>query len=269
MKVLIAGAGIGGLVTALKLHHVGIDSEVFEQGDQIRELGVGVNLLPHAVVELDELGLLDDLAAMAVRTQELFYTHRLGQEIQRRPCGTDAGFRIPQFSVHRGRLQGLLYRAVTERLGADAVHTGHRLVDFDQDAQGVHAHFVDRNGDALEPAHGDLLIGADGIHSAVRAKFYPDEGPPRWNGLMMWRGATEWPEFGTGRSMIIAGGRDKLVIYPIADGAQPGTKLTNWAICVTAGEAGSPPPTRQEWSQSADPSAFEEYFDRFRLPLVD
>ncbi|HEV7648134.1 MAG TPA: flavin-dependent oxidoreductase [Actinophytocola sp.] len=269
MKVLIAGAGIGGLVTALRLHHAGIESEVFEQGEQIKELGVGVNLLPHAVAELAELGLLDEIAATAIRTHELFYTHRLGQEVWHRPCGTAAGFRIPQFSVHRGRLQGLLYRAVTERLGADAVHTGHRLVGFDQDAQGVRARFADHDGDALDQAHGDVLVGADGIHSAVRATFYPDEGPPRWNGVLMWRGATEWPEFGTGRSMIIAGGKDKLVVYPVAEGSKPGTKLTNWAICVTKGEPGMPPPSRQEWSKPADPSMFEQYFDRFQLPGID
>jgi 2-polyprenyl-6-methoxyphenol hydroxylase-like FAD-dependent oxidoreductase len=269
MKVLIAGAGIGGLVTALRLHHVGIDCEVFEQNETIRELGVGVNVLPHAVAELAELGLLDDLAATAIRTQELFYTHRLGQEVWHKPCGTAAGFRIPQFSVHRGRLQGLLYRAVTDRLGAGAVHTGHRLTGFDQDARGVDARFSDHDGNALAQAHGDVLVGADGIHSAVRATFYPDEGPPRWNGVIMWRGATEWPEFGTGRSMIIAGGRDKLVLYPIAEGSKPGTKLTNWAFCVTAGDAGTPPPSRQDWAKPSDPSAFAHYFDRFHLDAVD
>ena len=269
MKVLIAGAGIGGLVTALRLHHVGIDCEVFEQNEQIRELGVGVNLLPQAVAELAELGLLDDLAATAIRTHELFYTHRLGQEVWHRLCGTEAGFRIPQFSVHRGRLQGLLHHAVTERLGAGAVHTGHRLTGFDQDTRGVDALFSDHDGNSLASAHGDVLVGADGIHSAAREVFYPDEGPPRWNGVIMWRGATEWPEFGTGRSMIIAGGRDKLVIYPIAEGSKPGTKLTNWAICVTAGDAGTPPPSRQDWAKPSDPSAFAEYFDRFHLDAVD
>jgi 5-methylphenazine-1-carboxylate 1-monooxygenase len=269
MKVLIAGAGIGGLVTALRLHHVGIESEVFEQGERIRELGVGVNVLPHAIAELEELGLLEQLAATAIRTHELTYAHRLGQPVWHRLCGTEAGFRVPQFSVHRGRLQGLLYRAVTDRLGEGAVHTGHRLVGFEQDDGTVTARFADRDGNALDPVRGDVLVGADGIHSTVREVFYPDEGPPRWNGVMMWRGATEWPAFGTGRSMIIAGGKDKLVIYPIAEGGEPGTTLTNWAVCVTSGDAGSAPPSRQDWSKRIEPASIEQYLGRFHLDAID
>jgi 2-polyprenyl-6-methoxyphenol hydroxylase-like FAD-dependent oxidoreductase len=264
MKVLITGAGIGGLVTALRLHQAGIDCELHEQSERIRELGVGINLLPHAVAELAELGLLDAIAAAAVRTKELYYTHRRGPVISHRPCGTDAGFTIPQFSMHRGRLQGVLHRAVTERLGGGAVRTGHRLTGFDQDDDGVRAEFADGTR-----AHGDLLVGADGIHSAVRAALFPDEGPPRWNGSMMWRGATEWPDFGSGRTMIVAGGADKFVVYPIGPGATSGTKLTNWAMCITCGDAGSPPPARQEWSKLAEPAAYERYVDRFHLPAVD
>ncbi len=263
MRVLIAGAGIGGLVAALRLHHAGIDCEIHEQHDGIRELGVGINLLPHAVAELAEMGLLDAIAAAAIRTEELAYAHRRGPVIRRRPCGTAAGFRVPQFSIHRGRLQGLLYRAVEERLGAGTVRTGHRLTGFDQDPGGVHARFADGSA-----AHGDVLVGADGIHSAVRATFFPGEGEPRWNGVLMWRGATEWPAFGTGRSMIVAGGADKIVVYPIAEGSA-GTKLTNWAVGITCGAAGSPPPARQEWSKTVDPAAYEGYLDRFHLPDVD
>jgi 2-polyprenyl-6-methoxyphenol hydroxylase-like FAD-dependent oxidoreductase len=264
MKVLIAGAGIGGLITALRLHQVGIECEVYEQNDGIRELGVGINLLPQAIAELDDLGLVDALAEVAIHTQELTYAHRLGQRVWHKPCGLDAGFKFPQLSAHRGRLQGVLYRAVAERMGAGTVRTGHRVVGFDQDADGVRVRFADH-----EPARGDVLVGADGIHSAVRAAFYPDEGPPRWNGVMMWRGATEWPEFGTGRSMIIAGGRDKMVAYPIGEGSRPGTKLTNWALCVTSGDAGTAPPSRQDWAKRVEPASIEEHFARFSLPEID
>jgi 5-methylphenazine-1-carboxylate 1-monooxygenase len=270
MRIVIVGAGIGGLSTALRLHHEGIDCEVYEQSEQARELGVGINLLPHAVKELAVVGLLDRLGEVGIRTHELMYAHRLGHEILRRPCGTNAGFTFPQISLHRGRLQGVLLRAVRERLGAGAVRTGHRLVGFEQDAEGVRARFVDRHGDALDPAHGDVLVAADGIHSTVRSILFPAEGPPRWNGVMMWRGATDWPEFGSGRSMIIAGGTAaKLVVYPIAEGQLPGTKLTNWAICVLTGQPGDPPPQRQEWSRPADPIELQRHVGRFRMPLVD
>ena len=137
MRVVVVGAGIGGLTTALRLHHEGIGCRVFEQGDQIRELGVGLNILPYAVKDLAELGLLERLAEASIRTKELLYLHRLGPEIMRRPCGTDAGFTFPQLSFHRGRLQGVLLRAVRERLGPDTVRPGHRLVGYEQDADGV------------------------------------------------------------------------------------------------------------------------------------
>jgi 5-methylphenazine-1-carboxylate 1-monooxygenase len=265
MKIVIVGAGIGGLVAALRLHRAGIDCTVYEQADQIRELGVGINLLPHAVKELAALDLRDRLADVAIRTDELRYTHRLGQEILRRPCGAAAGFSFPQFSIHRGRLQTVLLRAVRERLGPGAVRTGHRLVGFEQDADGVLARFADRL-----PARGDVLVGADGIHSTVRSRMFPGEGPPRWNGVTIWRGATDWPEYDGGSSMVIAGGqRAKLVVYPIADGQQPGTKLTNWAICVPTGRAGDPPPDRQDWSRPAEPADLHRLIDRFRLPYLD
>jgi 2-polyprenyl-6-methoxyphenol hydroxylase-like FAD-dependent oxidoreductase len=266
MKIIIVGAGIGGLITALRLHHEGVDCEVYEQGEQIRELGIGINVLPHAVKELAALGLLDRLDEVAIRTRELCYAHRLGHEILRKPCGTDAGFTVPQFSLHRGRLQGVLLRAVRERLGADAVRLGHRLVGFGQDAGEVRARFSHKQ----EPVRGDVLVAADGIHSTVRSILFPDEGPPRWNGVMMWRGAAEWPEFGTGRSVLVAGGTAaKLVVYPIAEGSSPGTKLTNWAVCILTGQDGDPPPARQDWSRRGDRAELARHVDRFRTPLLD
>ena len=132
MKVIIAGAGVGGLVMALLLHARGIDCEIYEQADAVRELGVGINTLPHAIKELAELGLLERLDAVAIRTYELFYTNRFGQEIWREPRGLDAGYDVPQFSIHRGRLQGVIYQAVRARLGESRIHLGCRLGSFTQ-----------------------------------------------------------------------------------------------------------------------------------------
>ena len=270
MKALIVGGGIAGHIAALYLHEKGIDSEIYEQTDGIRELGVGINALPHAVAELAELGLLQRLDEVAIRTHELIYTNRQGQQVWRSECGLAAGYDVPQFSIHRGRLQGVLHRAVVERMGAATVHTGHRLVAFDQDADGVTAQFADRDGHLIGSARGDVLLAADGIHSAVRATLFPEEGPPRWNGVMMWRGATDWPQFLTGRSMIIAGGTAaKLVLYPIAEGATPGTRLTNWAMCVRSGEAGSPPPRREDWSRVGHHADLAPVLEMFNIPEVD
>jgi 5-methylphenazine-1-carboxylate 1-monooxygenase len=270
MKVIIAGAGVGGLVTALMLHARGIDCEVFEQADAVRELGVGINTLPHAIKELAELGLLDRLDAVAIRTYELFYTNRLGQEIWREPRGLDAGYDIPQFSIHRGRLHGVIYQAVRARLGESRIHLNCRLQSFTQDDGGVTAYFFDRHGSHRHTARGDVLIGADGIHSLVREKLFPDEGPPRWNGLMLWRGAIDWPAFLTGRSMVVAGGlAAKLVIYPIAEGSRADKRLTNWAVVGRVGDPSMPIPQKQDWSR---PGRFEDlmpHLRRFRIPYVD
>src|SRR5689334_25349694 len=167
MKVIIVGGGIGGLTTALMLHARGIDCEVYEQSDAVRELGVGINTLPHAIKELAELGLLDRLDAVGIRTYELFYTNRFGQEIWRELRGTDAGYDVPQFSIHRGRLQAVIWQAVRARLGESRIHTGHRLAAYSQDESGVHAYFFDRNGQHRANARGDVLIGARGIYSRV------------------------------------------------------------------------------------------------------
>ena len=269
MKVIIVGGGIGGLTTALMLHARGIDCELFEQAEGIRELGVGINTLPHAIKELQQLGLLERLDAVAIRTHELIYTNRFGQEIWREPRGIDAGYDVPQFSVHRGRLQGVIHQAVRSRLGESRLHTGHRLGGFAQDESGVTAWFFDRNGSHRRTAKGDVLIGADGIHSYVRGTLYPNEGPARWNGSMLWRGALDWPKFLTGRSMVIAGGMAaKLVVYPIGEGAREDRPLTNWAVLVKVGEGGVPP-GKEDWSR---PGRFEDlmpHVQRFRIPYVD
>jgi 2-polyprenyl-6-methoxyphenol hydroxylase-like FAD-dependent oxidoreductase len=272
MHVLIVGGGIGGLATALSLHDVGIPCTVFEQVRDLRELGVGINTLPHAIKELAALGLLPALDRAGIRTRELIYANRFGQVVWRELRGTDAGFDTPQFSIHRGRLHGVLLEAVRMRLGADAVRTGCRLVSFAETGSGVVARFERREAaDAFE-AVGDVLVGADGIHSTVRAAFYPDEGPPVWNGMMLWRGAADWPVYRDGRTMVIAGGMgQKFVFYPIhADPSDPHRRLTNWAVMARIGDGAGLPPRREDWNREGRPDEVEPFVrDRFRLDFVD
>lgn len=271
MTVLIAGGGIGGLTLALMLHARGIKSVVFEQAPEIREVGVGINTLPHAIKELAALGLLPALDAIAVRTKELIYINRLGQEVWRETRGTDAGFEYPQLSVHRGRLQKVIYDALVEKLGPDSVRTGLRLSGFLQDEGGVTAHFVDsRYGAVSETVRGDVLIAADGIHSVARNHFYPKEGPPSWQGVMLWRGATDWPQFLTGRSMYIGGGMGaKLALYPIAPGSSATTRLTNWAIAIRMADGAITPPPKDSWSRVGRMDEVVPYARRFKVPGVD
>src|SRR3569832_321785 len=269
MKAIIVGGGVGGLTTAVMLHARGIDCEVFEQADTIRELGVGINTLPNAIKELAQDGLLERLDAVAIRTYELFYAYRFGQIVWHELRGTDAGFDVPQFAIHRGRLQNVIYQAARARLGETKVHAGCRLGSFTQDESGVTAYFFDRCGSHRSTVRGDVLIGADGIHSFVRAQLYPNEGPAHWNGTMLWRGATDWPQFMTGRSMIIAGGMEaKFVLYPIAAGSAPDRRLTNWAVMAKVSEGGVPP-RKEDWSRPGRWDDLRPYVQRFKLPFVD
>jgi len=234
-EVMIAGAGIGGLSLALSLHELGIPCRIFESVRVLRPLGVGINLLPHAVRELDALGLLPALRSAGVACRRLSYYTKRGEEIWSEPRGLEAGYRWPQISVHRGKLQQLLLEAVVDRLGADRVHLAHSLSGFAAGGESgqITASFdvADRSSAGSEVARtprsvaGQLLVGADGIHSAVRRQLYPDEGPLCWNGAVLWRGTAEADVLLDGTSMIMAGhARQKFVCYPIGpprDGAQP------------------------------------------------
>jgi 5-methylphenazine-1-carboxylate 1-monooxygenase len=274
MKVLVVGGGIGGFATALSLHAAGVECEVFEQSRSIRELGVGINLLPHASRELAGLGLLDAVDRVAVRTHELIYANRFGQQVWREPRGLDAGYDYPQLSVHRGRLLGVLHQAARARIGGDRIHPGHRLRGFARDDRGVTATLVRRDGAGeLVSARGDLLVAADGIHSTVRRALHPDEGPPRWNGMLMWRGAVAHPPFLTGRSMVVAGGGGKarLVLYPIPNPTGgPATTLLNWVVAAEVGDGARPPPRREDWDRRGRLDELLPHVEGvFRLPIVD
>jgi len=176
MTVLIAGGGIGGLTLALSLHQIGVPAKVFESVFELKPVGVGINLLPHAVRELIELGLLNQLDASGVRTRELAYFSKHGKPIWSEPRGVEAGYKWPQFSIHRGTLQQILLDAATERLGAENILTSHHLCDWSETASGVgvRADFIDKaTGQPAGSHDGALLIAADGIHSAIREKLYP------------------------------------------------------------------------------------------------
>ena len=270
LNILVVGAGPAGLTAALHLHRRGFGVTVFESVQTIRPLGVGLNLLPHAVRELTILGLDQKLAAISIPTAELSYHNKFGQLIWREPRGLSAGYLWPQYSLHRGRLQMLLLETAQERLGKDKVHAGLHLDSFEQDAKGVTARFIDRaTGQPAGEVRGDVLIGADGIHSVVRRAFYPQEGAPPFSGRMLWRAITEADPFLTGRSMIMAGHADqKFVAYPICPHtAARGRSLINWVAELRVG--GDEAPIPRDWDRRAAKEQFAPAFKGWRFDWLD
>ncbi|MET8688196.1 flavin-dependent oxidoreductase [Streptomyces sp. NPDC004732] len=230
--VLVAGAGIGGLTAALSLHEAGIGVRVVDAAEQLRPVGVGINLLPHAVRELTELGLGDELAATAVAPDEMVHFDRHGNRIWAEPRGLALGYRWPQYSVHRGALQLLLLDAVRDRLGDHAVRTGTAFVRLaEREGGGLRVILRDMSRAREYGVRVRALVGADGLHSTVRAVLHPGEGPPLWNGIRMWRGMAEWHPVLGGRTVAVAGSNvtAKLVVYPVSQPFQErGRALLNW-----------------------------------------
>jgi len=230
MTVLIAGGGIGGLTLALSLHQIGAPCRVFESVPEIKPLGVGINVLPHACRELIELGLLDELDRTGIRTSELAYFSKHGKPIWSEPRGLEAGYKWPQFSIHRGELQTILLKAAIERIGKENVLTGHHVSGWEETKSGVRVFLTDKDGNQTGSAEGSLLIACDGIHSTIRAKLYPEEGAPIWAKRILWRGVTKAKPFLSGRSMIMAGYQQvKFVAYPISrEDSERGEPMLNW-----------------------------------------
>jgi 2-polyprenyl-6-methoxyphenol hydroxylase-like FAD-dependent oxidoreductase len=268
LEALVVGAGIGGLTLALALHRAGIATRVFEAAPEIKPIGVGINLLPHATQVLAALGLEEALAEVAVTTREAVFYNRFGQLIHREPLGRAAGYATPQFSIHRADLHGVLLDAFRARVGADRLHLGWKCAGFEQDAGAVTLRFTDTATGAARPSpQGTVAIGADGIHSALRRQLFPHEGPPRYSGVNMWRGATVWPSFLSGASMVRAGwlASGKMVIYPIrndADGA--GRQLVNWVA-----EIETPQYRTRDWNRDGRLEDFIGVFADWRFDWLD
>ena len=261
MKIVIAGAGIGGLTAAMCLHRAGYDVHVYEAVSELKPLGVGINIQAGAVRILSGLGLEPALAATGIETRELRYANRHGQTIWADPRGRHAGLPWPQFSIHRGELQMILLEGAQKLLGAGRIHFNRRISGFEQRGQKVTARFSDRDGSGAETVETDLLIGADGIHSAVRAQFFPNEGPPKWQGILMWRGVTVGKPYLGGATMVQAGYHNqKFVCYPISKRhADRGEALINWICDIYQGEHATPP--REDWNK---PGKLADFLPKYK-----
>jgi 2-polyprenyl-6-methoxyphenol hydroxylase-like FAD-dependent oxidoreductase len=278
MRVIIAGAGIAGLTAALSLHAAGIEPLVLDPARELLPLGVGINLLPHAVRELTELGLGGQLAGAGIETAEQAHFDRHGGLIWSEPRGRALGYDWPQYSVHRGELQMILLGAVRERLGGDAVRTATTVTGFTEHDDHVEVRVAARDSagqdgagqhDGGQPAlAADALIGADGLYSAVRAVLHPGEAPPRWSGVLLWRGITAAGPFLTGATVAICGSNaaTKFVAYPVARAAG-GRVCVNWVAEAMIGGAG--PPSRPDWNRAGRLAEVMRWFADWKLPWLD
>lgn len=268
LPVIVAGGGIGGLTLALCLHQRGVPVRVFERVPELKPLGVGINLLPHAARVLHELGLAEELAATAIQTSSLSYFNKFGQTIWREPRGVAAGYPVPQYSIHRGELHLLLFRTALARLGPENVVTGAGYESVRQTDDEIVADFLRTDGTGEFEVRGSALIGCDGIHSLVRRAMYPNEGLPRFAKRILWRATTEAEPFLDGRSMIMAGHPDqKFVGYPIsAPLAKQGRSLINW-IAELSVPYDSPPP--QDWNAEVPKSRFAPRFADWKFDWLD
>jgi 2-polyprenyl-6-methoxyphenol hydroxylase-like FAD-dependent oxidoreductase len=266
--VLIAGAGIGGLALALTLREIGVACVVLESVPALKPLGVGINLQPNAVRELYEMGFRPaDLDGIGVQTQEFALVGLNGKDVYSEPRGLKAGYRWPQYSVHRGGLQMMLYRAALARLGQGAVRTGLRVTGYRNRASGVTVLAENRTGERLE-FEGSLLVGADGLHSAVRAQMHPHQPPIQWGGAIMWRGVTRGVPIRTGASFVGFGThRQRVVFYPISRRDASGLADINWIAEITVDNTGG---WRDgDWNKKVRHEDFMHHFDRWTQDWID
>ena len=265
--VVIVGAGIGGLTLGLALHKCGIPCRIFESAAEIRPIGVGINLLPHATKELAALGLEQSLASVAIETGDATFFNRFGQLIYQEPLGRAAGYEHPQFSIHRGDLQMVLLEAFRARAGSDRLNTQHHCAGVEQNETGVSVHFSDGLGGVnRRTVRGRVAIACDGINSAIRRQFFPDEGEPRYSGVNMWRGVTRWKPILSGASMVRAGwlSHGKMVIYPIRSAGADGLQLVNWVA-----EIETPNYLKRDWNRRGSIEDFIGAFADWHFDWLD
>ncbi|MFM1885690.1 MAG: 3-hydroxybenzoate 6-hydroxylase [Pseudomonadota bacterium] len=269
MRIAIVGGGIVGLTTALSLAKVGLRATVYEAVRKPQPLGVGINVLPHAMREVAELGLLDKVRTTGVSIEQLTYRMADGREVWTEGRGLAGGYDWPQVAIHRGRLQMLLLAEVQAALGADAVRFGHALAGLTLREGGAVLSFIDREtGANVAGIEADLVIAADGIHSAVRKHFYPDEGIPKWNGVSLFRGTTVLPKGALGPLMHWTGhSRQKFAGYPIAIDPASGEILFNWICDLRIAEPGSTP--REDWNRRVDRDPLLPRYAGWRWPGID
>ncbi len=268
--VIVAGGGIGGLATALTLQQIGVPCVVYEAVREMRPLGVGINLQPNAVRELYDLGIGEAaMAAVGMLAEEWALVGLNGADIYSEPRGLSAGYNWPQYAVHRGKFHMLLHDTLLQRAGPDVLRLGSRVAGYRKTADGGVTALLEHADGGTSEAHGRLLIGADGIHSAVRSQMHPRQPPIHWGGAVMWRGATWAKPIRTGASFVGLGThRHRIVFYPISHpDPRTGLALINWIAEVTMDNAEGW--KQSGWFRQVEISDFIHHFDDWTWDWLD
>jgi 2-polyprenyl-6-methoxyphenol hydroxylase-like FAD-dependent oxidoreductase len=267
LRIAIVGGGIGGLGLALSLHARGIACDVYESVPQVREVGVGITLLPHAMRELAALGLQGALEPLGIENLESVFFNRYGQYVYREPRGRHAGYALPEIGIHRGKLHRVMYDAALERIGAAHLHTDCRCVAVEQTDQGATLHMQrSTDGAALPAVQADVVVACDGVNSALRRQFYPQE-QLAFAGINTWRGVTVHRPILSGKTYMRIGSIEtgKMVIYPIVDNVDgQGNQLVNWVAEIQRGDA-----AMNDWNQRGRVDDFVSIFESWRFDWLD
>jgi 2-polyprenyl-6-methoxyphenol hydroxylase-like FAD-dependent oxidoreductase len=261
MDVAIIGGGICGLSLALNLKERGIACRVYERAPEIKELGVGITLLPHAMREFSALGLGDELLKAGIENRESRFYNRFGQLIYKESRGKLAGYQYPEVCIHRGRLHMILYKAARDRLGADAIRTDHECTGVEQDERGTTVHFKGRDS-----VRADVVVDCEGINSAIRKQFYPDD-KVAFAGINTWRGITRRKPILDGRTYMRVGSilTGKIVIYPIIDAIDgEGRQLINWMAEIKRDTF-----TQNDWNKPGSLDDFFPLYENWRFDWLD
>lgn len=265
-RVAVVGGGVAGLGLALSLHQRGIACDVYEAVPEVKELGVGITLLPHAMRELAALGVQDRLEAAGIENLESVFFNRYGQFIYKEPRGRHAGYPYPEVGIHRGKLHRILYEEALAQIGSARIHTDHRCTGVEQDEMGATVHFVDAKGAKRPSVRADIVIACDGVNSTIRRQFYPDE-KVAFAGINTWRGVTVHKPILTGKSYLRVGSihTGKLVIYPIVDNVDgQGNQLINWmAEIQREGES------MNDWNRPGNRADFEALYADWKFDWLD
>ena len=266
LNIAIVGGGIAGLSFALGLHHRGIDCDVFESVSEVKEIGVGITLLPHGMRELAELGLQDALEAAGIENLEsVFYTQH-GQYVYKEARGRHAGYALPEIGIHRGKLHRILFEAAIKRLGSDKVHTGMRCSGFVQNSDGVQLDFLNTHTNTIVSLEAQIAVACDGVNSVIRKQMHPDDALC-FAGINTWRGVTVHPPILTGKSYLRIGTVEvgKMVIYPIIDNVDgKGNQLVNWVA-----ELQKPNAVMNDWNRPGDPAVCAEIFKNWTFDFLN